>query len=180
MGLTALKQAGAYRDGTEDEVRALHSLVSRLPPDPVIINIGAGNRAISTLAMLENRLDAFIFSIDVKVKENEGTYLRKASLPEQRVVRVLGRSQDVGTHWPLPVDLVYVDGDHSPEGVEGDIMAWLDKVRTRPRGIMAFHDYVDLEGKPTPASRAIDELMAGYEEILRADRIIAFWQEGEK
>lgn len=176
--LTALAQAGTYRDGTEAEVRALHRLVSYLSQNPIIINIGAGDRAISTLAMLEKRPDAFIFSVDTKVKGNEEIYLRKAGLDSARVVRALGRSQDIGLHWPLDPDLVYVDGDHSYGGVRGDIGVWLPRVK--PKGIIAFHDYVDLKERPTPAGKAIDELMVGYEVILRADRIIAFWQKGEK
>lgn len=174
MKLTAIAQAHQYRDGTPDEVAVLQALAYTLPPNPIIVNIGAGDRAISTLAFLEAREDSIIFSIDVKVKANERIYLAKAGLPANRVIRVLGKSQEVGRHWPesMRPDMTYVDGDHTAEGVAGDIKIWLE--RTRVGGILAFHDYVDLEGKLTPAGVVIDRCMAGYEELARVDRVIAF------
>jgi predicted O-methyltransferase YrrM len=49
------------------------------------------------------------------------------------------RSQEVGWRWSGgPVDLVFVDGDHSPEGCREDWEAWKDHVS--PGGAVAFHD----------------------------------------
>ena len=51
----------------------------------------------------------------------------------------IARSQDVGRAWPgPPVDLVFVDGDHSPEGCREDWDVWHPHVR--PGGVVAFHD----------------------------------------
>lgn len=51
----------------------------------------------------------------------------------------IARSQDVGRGWSEgPVDLVFVDGDHSPDAVRGDWQAW--QAHVRPGGRMAFHD----------------------------------------
>jgi MMP 1-O-methyltransferase len=51
----------------------------------------------------------------------------------------LARSQDVGRRWTgAEVDLVFVDGDHSPDGVREDWEVWCPHVR--PGGAMAFHD----------------------------------------
>lgn len=171
--ITAAGLADRYTDATPDEVVALKKLAGILPPNPIIVNIGAGNRAISTLALLEARPDSVVFSIDIKVKENERIYLEKAGLEWRRVIRVLGNSQIIGRVWPFEVDMAYVDGDHRFKGVRNDIMAWLPKIRAG--GIIALHDYVDLDGNPTDAGRAINKFMR-REQILRADRLIAFWQ----
>ena len=48
------------------------------------------------------------------------------------------RSQDVGRRWERAVDFVFIDGDHSPEGVRGDWEAWSPHVK--PGGVVAFHD----------------------------------------
>lgn len=49
------------------------------------------------------------------------------------------RSQDVGRSWSAgPVDLVFIDGDHSPEGCREDWEVWRHQVR--PGGAVAFHD----------------------------------------
>lgn len=51
-----------------------------------------------------------------------------------------GNSVDMAKRVPdASLALVYVDGDHSYEGVLNDITAWLPKVA--PGGVMAFHDY---------------------------------------
>ncbi len=41
-----------------------------------------------------------------------------------------------------PLDLVFIDGDHSYECVRQDIDSWMPKVR--PGGILAGHDYNNL------------------------------------
>jgi hypothetical protein len=43
----------------------------------------------------------------------------------------------------LPVDFLFIDGDHSWEGVQGDWQAWKDKIAKN--GIVAFHDSVDCD-----------------------------------
>ena len=51
----------------------------------------------------------------------------------------IARSQDVGRRWDGgEVDLVFVDGDHSPEGCREDWDVWHPHVR--PGGAIAFHD----------------------------------------
>jgi predicted O-methyltransferase YrrM len=49
------------------------------------------------------------------------------------------RSQDVGRVWSGgPVDLVFIDGEHSPEGCREDWEVWHGHVRSG--GIVAFHE----------------------------------------
>lgn len=56
-----------------------------------------------------------------------------------RVHWYVARSQDVGRDWPgPPVDVVFIDGDHSPEGVREDWDVWHPHVREG--GFVAFHD----------------------------------------
>jgi predicted O-methyltransferase YrrM len=123
-----------------DEADFLKALVSQLPPDPVVVNIGAAAGA-STMAMVEERPDdIFVFSIDTDPNAGEPIELGKAGLAcLHRVVRLLGKSAEIGEHFPYAVDMIFVDGDHSYAGVTSDILAWMSKVT--PGGILAFHDY---------------------------------------
>jgi predicted O-methyltransferase YrrM len=51
----------------------------------------------------------------------------------------IARSQDVGRSWTGgPVDVVFIDGDHSPEGCREDWERWHEHVR--PGGAVCFHD----------------------------------------
>ena len=152
------------------DVDTLRRLVLTLPPSPVVVNIGAGF-GTSALTIVEARADAFVFSIDVCERPDEEMHLRQAGLWEQhRVVRILGRSQDAGAYWPGTVAMVFVDGDHSLNGVKGDALAWLPFIR--PGGIIAFHDY-GRESLPS-VKQGVDDIMAGQDVILHHDTLIAF------
>jgi predicted O-methyltransferase YrrM len=68
----------------------------------------------------------------------------------------VARSQDVGREWAGgEVDLVFVDGDHSPEGVREDWEAWHRHVRRG--GSLAFHDarLGEPEGRGSPGPTSV-------------------------
>jgi hypothetical protein len=66
--------------------------------------------------------------------------VRRAARHGGPVVRWhIARSQDVGRTWSGgEVDLVFIDGDHSPEGCREDFEVWSPRVRAG--GSIAFHD----------------------------------------
>lgn len=120
---------------TKNEAITLAECTRLLPASPVIVQIGAYIGA-STIAMLESKPDAFIFSVDVKPWREERHNIIDAGLDVSRVVRVLGDSSQID--WPYPIDLLYIDGDHRYDGVKADCEAWLEKVN----GYVLFHDYI--------------------------------------
>lgn len=61
------------------------------------------------------------------------------------------------------LDLVYIDGDHSYDGVKNDIVSWLPKVRIG--GILCGHDY-DPTGDDEGLIRAVHEVLGDVELIL--------------
>jgi predicted O-methyltransferase YrrM len=64
---------------------------------------------------------------------------RRARTDGPHICWHIARSQDVGRAWRGPViDLVFIDGDHSPEGCREDWEVWHPHVR--PGGAVAFHD----------------------------------------
>ena len=70
-------------------------------------------------------------------------------------------SVEAAGHFPEGLlDLVFVDGDHSYEGVWGDIAAWWPRVR--PGGILAGHDFDHPRDKRGVfgVRRAVDEFVA--------------------
>ena len=157
------------------EVDCLKELVREIMTKyPVVINIGA-ERGVSTLAMLEELPDATIYSADTDPCEGEIENAKKAGLDATRIIRLLGRSQEIGMRWSFPVDFIWVDGNHSYEGVKGDIIGWARHIV--PGGVMAFHDCFD--GEPPPhnpsgAGQAVRELMNQDDMIMSCERIRAF------
>ena len=80
----------------------------------------------------------------------------------------VARSQDVGRAWRGgEVDLVFIDGDHSPEGCREDWDVWHPHVRQG--GAVAFHDARAggvQPGSPRP-TQVVDELFRGAEPVPR-------------
>jgi len=154
------------------EVDALKSLAKELRPNPVIINIGAAG-GISTIAFLEERPDAVVFSIDIDPREGERENAQKCGVDVTRIVRLLGKSQDIGRNWPYYVGLI------------GDIEVWLPRVMPNG-GVLAFHDY--FEGEPPPhnpsaAGKVVRKLVEprdDFEEVLFVDRLKAFKRKSAK
>ena len=70
------------------------------------------------------------------------------------------RSQELGLRWTEPVDLVFVDGDHSPQGVLEDWRAWHPHVKSG--GVMAFHDARDAGSGP---KQIVDDLFRGDQPV---------------
>lgn len=162
---------------SEADVETLHRLARMLPDRAVVTNIGAG-LGTSALAMLEARQDLFILSIDTMACRAEQKHLREAGLYGlHRVARLLGKSYEIGEHWPWLVDMVFVDGGHDYESVRLDIETWIPKVKRG--GIIAFHDYGPGGRHHIKAIKdVVDALMGGYEVILHEETIKAFWQKG--
>lgn len=129
---------------------------------PVVVIIGAGS-GTSSLAILEARPSATIFSIDTifptggRYEPGEKANLQAAGLWETgRVIQIIGESQIVGLHWPIQYDFIFIDGDHRYEAVKRDIEVWYRHCNFD--GYMFFHDYADKEIKPKAGvKRAVDE-----------------------
>lgn len=159
---------------TREEALGLARGVKDLPPDPVIVNIGAWH-GTSAVALLETRPDAFIFSLDVKRWALEEENLKAHGLDHTRVVRILGKSGEVD--WPFEVDAIYIDGDHREAGIRADCQAWLHKVK--PGGMILFHDYIPLRPpKKNQVAKVVDRFFEGQKPEYRAGRVIVFRKKG--
>jgi predicted O-methyltransferase YrrM len=76
----------------------------------------------------------------------------------------ISRSQDVGRTWKGgPVDVVFIDGDHSPEGCREDWERWHPHLA--PAGAVCFHDaragHADGRGSPGPTGVVGELFRAG-------------------
>lgn len=169
------------------EVDCLQALAGNIPQDGIVVAIGAG-AGTHTLSILEVTEDVVIFSVDIACAEdpiNTNEHLRLTEtfsangLPFSEtghVIRIWGDSKIVGKRWPLSVDFLFIDGDHSEPGVIGDIQEWMRHVK--PGGVVAFHDY---GSNNWPAvKQTVDRLVAGdLECIAHEDTLIAFRKSDE-
>lgn len=101
-----------------------------------IVNIGIATKygCASIRCLAAGTSTAKIYGIDI-----EESYV-PADLPRDRIEFMLGSSPMIGKNvWEGQVHLLFVDGDHTREGVTRDIDAWGRFVPFG--GFMAFHDY---------------------------------------
>ncbi len=84
------------------ELAALKQLARSLPPNPVVVNIGAGS-GTSGLAFMESRSDLFMITVDIEGGDSpfgslysERHVLEQAGIPDYRYHQILGDSKQVG------------------------------------------------------------------------------------
>lgn len=155
------------------EVKALQSWARRLPDNPVAVNIGAG-AGTSSLALLGSRSDLTLISVDISAKNivQEELTLEAGDIHASRYEQLCGDSAKFGTYWKRgPIDLVFIDGDHTYNQVKADIKAWLPHIK--PGGILCGHDY-GFETWPG-VKQAFDEESAEFVLMGLVDHLIGFY-----
>jgi predicted O-methyltransferase YrrM len=85
---------------------------------------------------------------------------------DPRVTWHVERSEDTAARWREPVDLVFIDGDHSEAGCRRDWELWSPFIA--PHGIVLFHDAVGPQALPGP--RAV------VDGLFRAPDAAAGWR----
>jgi predicted O-methyltransferase YrrM len=172
-----------------DELPELKRLANLLPDNPHIVNLGSGS-GTSSLAFLESRPDVVVTSIDKQLGDSPFGCLSAEykvvilAGHDRRFAQVHSDSKVAGGEWDTgPVDMVFVDGDHSYEGCSGDIKAWLPNIKDG--GILSIHDYQKEmldetpngpHPKPWPGvDDAVYDLLIGkYEIVSIVDSLISF------
>lgn len=132
---------------TEAEQRLLLTYAQGVPDAGVIVEIGAEFGMSASIFCLGARPGVQIFSIDLfprDVLKVHRDNLREAGLAG-RSLQLMGDSRVIGKNWTgwhssnsSNIDLLFVDGDHSTEGVRQDIAKWTPHVALN--GYIVFHD----------------------------------------
>ena len=170
----------------ESELRALLELLAAESPGS-ILEIGTGGGGTLFLFAAVAQPDAVLVSIDAAANVFGGrrTFKRRAPLyralgrPDQRVVFFGADSHSADTRRQIEsafdgdgIDFLFIDGDHSREGVEADFRMYSPLVRKG--GLVAFHDIV-----PGPA-----EFVGGVPEFWQRVRaadsleLVEDWRQG--
>jgi predicted O-methyltransferase YrrM len=83
--------------------------------------------------------------------------------PRGRVVLLREWSHDAARHWTMPIDFLFVDGDHSWGGIERDWRDWTPHVQRG--GVVALHD-----SRPMPDRELLDSVRFTNEIALKDTR----------
>ena len=146
---------------------SLHSPAARV----VEIGTGRGISLAHLLIGLSHHPDVKVWSVDLEECDKALEYVQKCQIPNWRYELVVGDSVTIGLRWQGELDMVYLDGSHSHEGVLADAAIWGQCIK--PSGILAFHDYGNRKHKVTAA---VNEFTKGkqWKKIGRVGYLIAF------
>jgi hypothetical protein len=109
-------------------------LAAAVPPGGTIVEVGTGYGGSSTLLRLVADKGCAIHTLDVR--EWPGVAERLAPL---NIHRHLGGAEAFRQGFDGPIDLLFIDGDHSFAGVRRDFDTLAPLVK--PGGTIAFHDH---------------------------------------
>ena len=177
----ALELCNAFGFLFPGELFLLQAIVESLPISPTVLSIGAGV-GTGSLGMVEMRPNIHAITVDISTggpfggMENEINAFREANkvltvkLPLPR--QILGDSHEVWKNFNEPLDLLFIDGDHSSAGLTQDLN-WLKFVK--PGGYVAFHDYGSVAW--AELSEVVDDAMSGnpdWQFVLWVDTLIVY------
>lgn len=143
------------------EAIALYSLARRAPQDARIVEIGSwlGKSSVVFGLACKGKRSARVTCIDpfdaTGDERSAKTYKRKSMALENSLFQnftanvkdagvasyidpIKGLSVPAAETWKDPIDIVFIDGDHTYEAVCADIRAWAPHIK--PGGIMCLHD----------------------------------------
>lgn len=169
---------------TSSEQAYLLQLAERVPAGGTIVELGSEFGMSSSLFAKGAAKDVRIVSVDLF--PGELLTQHKANLTEagfgDRTEPIQGDSPAVGKAWKDGVvHLLFVDGDHSYEGVKADIAAWVKHVPVK--GVVAFHDCANPENRMPhylhfEVTRAVSEWFwstkGTWKNIAAVDTLLAF------
>jgi predicted O-methyltransferase YrrM len=138
--------------GLGDSAELLYGLVRSIKPD-VCVEIGSAlGKSASYIGMaLKENGRGMLYAIDPHepTKWNDVNAVDSfkeftsnlSSIGVREQVSVIRSYSDAAAReWSLPIDLIFIDGDHSYEGVKRDWELFLPHVK--PSGVVIFHDTI--------------------------------------
>lgn len=149
-----------------DEVTLIKDLSYRILSNACCVNIGAG-AGTSIIALLEENPALHLYSIDIDLHNGVPQFTQAGML--DRITLLIGDSKTIAWEYG-EIDWLFIDGDHSKEGIEGDIAVW--SPRMREGGIVLFHDYNSPNWSDVQV--AVDTWGRDHKQIAQVDTLVAF------
>ena len=161
----------------KEEGEQLYKEVMKLPENSLIIEIGAyvgrSTHVLCTTAKLRNSkvisIDPFLPAFDGwHNSDPKSAFMENVFTKFDNIKLIEGYSNEVKEQVPNDIDFIFIDGDHSYEGVKQDIENYLPKLK--PGATVAFHDY---RGSSFHGlQQAVDELTSNWHTVSYAYSLI--------
>lgn len=180
-------RATFIRSGLGDSAELLYGLVRSMKPD-VCVEIGSAlGKSASYIGMaLKENGRGMLYAIDPHEPTNWNDVAAIDSLKEftrnvaaaglrEHVSVIRSYSDAAARDWKHPIDLIFIDGDHSYEGVKRDWDLFLPHMK--PSGVAIFHDtmwdlppYAGEVRSDMGVPRFVDELRQQGYQVLTINR----------
>lgn len=130
------------------EKQTLYNLARTLPPACIVVEIGSYHGASAAcLASGIQGIDSRVYCIDTWMNDAVtdarmdvlAVFRRNVALVADRLIEVRGYSHQVAHQVPGNIALLFIDGDHSYDGVSNDLEIYLPKMQAG--GTIVMHDY---------------------------------------
>jgi predicted O-methyltransferase YrrM len=159
---------------------AERALLSELAAEArIIVEIGAFEGVSTRLMRDAMPCDAHLYAVDPFIANRYGfcvqhaIFQREVRSPNGRVILMRQLSHEAITSWHKPIDLLFLDADHSFDGVTRDFREWGRHVR--PGGVILVHTSQQSPAKPVPTScgpyRLVHEVVP-HETGYRVARVV--------
>ncbi len=176
-----------FSSGLGDSANLLYGLVRSMKP-AICVEIGSarGKSACYIGMALKENGRGKLYAIDphrptdwndtasIDTIDILGTNISALGLSDQ-VVIMRSTSEEAARHWDRPIDLIFIDGDHSYEGIKRDWELFVPHVKSF--GIVVFHDtmwglppYQETIRPDMGVPRFVDELRQQGYQVLTIDR----------
>lgn len=152
LGATALRYAavaiGAQQPSTQTTEKERALLIKYLNGRRKVVEIGVFE-GFTTRVLTENAdADATIYGVDPFFKGRMGISwgyrmsraYNSSAVKGKKLIFVRKSSTEVGDQVPDRVDFIFIDADHSLDGITADWAFWSERVE--PDGIIALHDSI--------------------------------------
>jgi predicted O-methyltransferase YrrM len=165
-----------------DEILPFLDRVAELEPRTVVEIGTSGGGTLYLLTRVASD-EAVIVSVDLEIPPHLAAARRRLARPGQRLVSLAGNSQTEEMVSQVraaldgrPLDVLFIDGDHSYEGVQRDWELYSGLVR--PGGLIGLHDiqedYRTSRGTPTASiSGEVPRFWRELRERHRTEELIA-------
>jgi len=142
---------------------SLQGIVSRLPQGSCVVEIGSylGRSSAFICEALPGKSQLVCIDIwendTMKPKRQKDAFLKfKKNMAgyENKYTAIRGKSNEVVCTWQRPIDLLWIDGDHSYEACLSDLTRWFPHLK---QGCwVVVHDYLH----PCGVDRAVKEYLS--------------------
>jgi predicted O-methyltransferase YrrM len=161
------------------EIEALLRLLEELRPETVL-EVGTARGGTLFLFTRVASDDAALVSIDLALGASRRRLYRTFAKRNQTIKTIRADSHDPATATAVercldgrPVDFLFIDGDHSYDGVKADFMMYSRLVREG--GCIAFHDIVPGRGE---SASGVPRLWNELSPFHHSREFVADWDQG--